>query len=651
MISSIILGLCTLVAIGIFVNRVWQLWLLLNLGQGTLPTNHLSERIKSVMINVFGQKSVVKEKSGIGHFFIFWGFIIVTFGTIEGFIAGFFPGFTFAFLGPVYPFMNFAQDIMAFTVLAAIAVALYRRIVIQPMRLEAPPAHKREAFIILGMIALLLICFYGMRIIDQTKPGFMPVASFLRSLVGGTLDPLYPVFDWLHNLTVLGFLAFVPYSKHLHILGAGPNIFFSENGKPSRIAKLDLSGENSESFGIGKISDYTKKDLLDLYACTECGRCQESCPAYFTAKPLSPKEVIQDLKAHLVTDGPALIKDPKAETKTKLFANVITHDVLWACTTCRACEEVCPVFISPMGKLIGIRQNRVLMEGDFPEEAQVAMKNMENQSNPWGLPQDDRAKWAEGLPVKTLAEKADVEYLYYVGCSGAYDERNIQVTKAVSGLLNRAGVSWAILGKEETCCGDSARRIGNEYLFQTLATQSVETFNRNNVRKVITTCPHCFNTIKNEFPEFGGVYQVLHHSELLSDLVASGKLPAAPAENVEVAYHDSCYLGRHNGVFDAPRKALVGAGVKVKELERNREKSFCCGAGGGRMWMEEKIGTRINEERAKEAVATGAKTVGTACPFCMTMMTDGMKSLGKSDTVKVKDVAEVLWESVQKLPA
>ena len=650
MISSILLALCTLIAIGIFGHRVWQLWRLLQLGQGKLPTDKMGDRIKSVMVNVFGQKSVVKERSGIGHFFIFWGFIIVTFGTLEGFIGGFFHGFSFSFLGPFYRFMNFAQDIMAFMVLAAIAVALYRRIVIQPVRLQAPPAHKREAFIILGMISLLLICFFAMRAIDP-KPGYTPIANLLSSLIGDSLDPAYPVFDWLHNLTVLGFLAFVPYSKHLHILGAGPNIFFRENGQPGRIAKLDLSDEKVESFGIGKINDYTKKDLLDLYACTECGRCQESCPAYFTSKPLSPKEVVQDLKSHLFLEGPALLKDPKAATKTKLFADVITNDVLWACTTCRACEEVCPVYISPMTKLIGIRQNRVLMEGDFPEEAQVAMKNLESQSNPWGLPQEDRGKWANGLEVKTLAEKADVEYLYYVGCSGAYDERNIKVTIAVTGLLNKAGVSFAILGKEETCCGDSARRIGNEYLFQSLAPQSVETFKRYGVRKVITTCPHCFNTIKNEFPEFGGEYQVLHHSELLADLVANGRLPTTTTEKVEVAYHDSCYLGRHNGVFDAPRKTLEGAGVAVKELGRNREKSFCCGAGGGRMWMEEKIGTRINEERAKEAVATGASTVGTACPFCMTMMTDGMKSLGKADTVKVKDVAEVLWESIQKIPA
>lgn len=647
MTSALILAVCSLAAIGIFSHRVWQLYQFLNLGRGSLPLDQISKRIQNVIINVLGQKSVMRERSGIGHFFIFWGFIILTFGTTEGFIGGFFHGFSFAFLGPIYPLMNTLQDLFAFAVLAALAVAFFRRLIIRPTRLEAPASHKREAYLILGMISMLVICFFSMRAISP-RPGFAPFSHLLGNAVGPTLAPAYSVFEWIHNLIVLAFLAFIPYSKHLHILGAAPNIFFQEDTPPGRMEKLDLSGEVIESFGVAGIGDFTRKDLLDLYACTECGRCQESCPAYTSGKKLSPKEVIQDLKAHLFEEGPALLKNPKAESKLKLFGGVIAHEVLWACTTCRACEEVCPVYIKPMSKLLGIRQNRVLMEADFPEEAQAALKNMETQSNPWGLPQSDRAKWAEGLNIPTVAENPTAEYLYYVGCSGAYDERNIKVTKAVAGLLTRAKVNFAILGSEETCNGDSARRIGNEYLYQSLAPQSVETFQRYNVKKVITACPHCFNTIKNEFPQFGGNYEVLHHSELLADLTSQGRLPTSSKVTYKAAYHDSCYLGRYNGVFDAPRKSLSAMGLEVAELARNREKSSCCGAGGGRMWMEEKEGKRINEVRAQEALDTGAKTVCTACPFCLTMMSDGMKSLGKAESVQVKDIAEVMWEIVKE---
>lgn len=649
MIGSMVLALCMLAALGIFGHRLWQLLKLLQLGKDQLPRERMGARIQNVLVNVLGQKSVMREKSGIGHFFIFWGFLILTFGTLEGFIGGFSHGFTFEFLGPVYLVMNSAQDILAFLVLAAIGVSVFRRLVLQPVRLEAPASHKREAFIILGMIAALILCYYGMRA-GSPKPGFTPFSDLLAKAAGPLLAPAYPVFEWVHNLIVLAFLAFIPYSKHLHILGAAPNIYFQEEVHPGKMAKLDLTDEKAESFGVAKINDYHQKDLLDLYACTECGRCQESCPAYTTGKSLSPKAVIQDLKAHLFLEGPALLKDPKAETKTKLFPDVISHESLWACTTCRACEEVCPVYIKPMGKLFGIRQNRVLMEGDFPEEAQVALKNMESQSNPWGLPQSDRGKWADGLGIKTLAEDSAVEYLFYVGCMGSYDDRNVQVTKAVAGLLGKAGVSFGILGSEENCCGDSARRIGNEYLYQALAPQNMETFNRYGVQKIVTACPHCFNTLKNEYPDFGAKFQVLHHSEVLMELVAQGRLPSSSQQTFEAAYHDSCYLGRYNGNYDAPRKFISAAGGKVKELDRNREKSFCCGAGGGRMWMEEKAGKRINEERSKEAIATGSSTVCTACPFCLTMMTDGMKSLGKSETVKVQDIAEVLWDRVKQDP-
>ena len=456
-----------LAAHAVFFWRVYEIVRFVQLGKGAWPSGAVAERLKDLLLKGFGQRLVLRQPAGLGHLIIFWGFFILTYGTIEGLINGVLPAFSFAWMGPVYSLMNTLQDFFGLLVAAALLIALYRRLVLRPKRLEGTFIHTLDALVIIGLILALIVAFYALRVIEA-RPGFTPVSTFLHGLLLGAAQTSradYPVafglFHWLHNLVVLGFLVYIPYSKHLHLITALPNLFLSKDGVRGRIEKLDLEAEGAESFGVARITDYTKKELLDAAACTECGRCQEACPAYATGKPLSPKEVILGLKAHLFAEGPALLRDPKADPTRALYPEIIEKDVLWACTTCRACEEACPVEILPMSKLIGIRQARVLMEGDFPEEAQTALRNVENQSNPWGLPQESRGDWAADLGVKTLAEEAAVDYLFFVGCAGSYDQRYMKVTRAVAQLLQKAGVSFGILGAEECCTGDSATRIGN----------------------------------------------------------------------------------------------------------------------------------------------------------------------------------------------
>jgi len=653
--QGIILLALIVAAFAVFVRRIIQISRYIYLGRDELSTDRFARRVRDFGVKGFGQSLVLRHPSGIFHALIFWGFFVLTFGTLEGLLTGLLPEWSFAWMGGFYSFMNGSQDLFAFLVLVAIAAAVYRRVVIKPARLKGTRAQALDAFIILGSIALLVVAFYGMRVVEP-KPGFTPVADVLRTwTLGETVSTssahvrAYHVFAWMHHLVVLGLLAYIPYSKHLHVIAALPNLFFRADRVRGQIPNIDLEDEDAERLGIVAITDFTKKELLDLAACTECGRCQEACPAYATGKPLSPKKVVLDLKAHLFEEGPRLLHDPNAEPVKKLYGDVIASDVLWACTTCFACETVCPVEIQPMTKLLGIRQSRVLMEGDFPEEAQATLRNIETQSNPWGLPQATRADWAEGLGVKTLAEDRDVEYLLFVGCAGAYDQRYMNVTRSLVKLLQHAGVSFGILGTEECCTGDSAKRVGNDYLAQMLAQQNVETCNNYGVKKVVTACPHCFNSIKNELPPFGGHYEVYHHTQLLEDLVRQGSLSAAenpPTNPSTVTYHDSCYLSRYNDIADAPRDVLrTGSGRDPVELGRNRTNSFCCGAGGGRMWMEERLGTRINVERAQEVIRSGCSTVATACPFCMTMLADGIRGEGRED-VAVRDVAEVLADSL-----
>jgi Fe-S oxidoreductase len=654
-IDSLILLALIVISLVLFSLRLIHIIRLINLGQDSFSLNLLGRRFKAILLKGIGQRIVLRKLSGFGHALIFWGFFFLSFGTIEALVKGVYHDFSFAFLGPFYSVMNFGQDIFGILVITALLFSVYRRLILRPARLKGSLSHTIDGFVIISLIIILIVCFYGTAIIEP-KPGWTPVTDMLRRFVfNGAVEAslnktFRSMFEWSHHIVVLGFFVYILYSKHSHIIFALPNIFLKQNKPLGLIEKLDLTNEDADRFGVENITDFTKKDLLELFSCTECGRCQESCPAYNTGKPLSPKKVMLDLKDYLLAEEQPLLIDTDLKSSKSLYPDIIDYDMLWACSTCRACEDACPVENAPMSKIIGIRQERVLMEGDFPEEAQNALRNIETQSNPWGLPQEQRAKWTEGLGVKTLAEDHDVEYLLFVGCAGSYDQRYISVSKALVKLLQKADVQFGILGNEEMCTGDSAKRIGNDYLAQELANANVATFNRYGVKKIITSCPHCLNAIKNEYPQYGGHYDVIHHSEFIRNLIINGKLKpkTQPSFGTEkITFHDSCYLGRYNQIMDAPRDVITYvSGNKLVEPKRKRENGFCCGAGGGRMWMEEKIGISINVERSRELVNSGATTIATSCPFCMNMLLDGIKFDNNHEAVQVLDVAEIVASSL-----
>ena len=653
--ESLILSILIVIAFTLFFFRLAYLVRLINLGQDSFSFVPASRRFKAVLLNGFGQRIVLRKLSGVGHFFIFWGFLFLAFGTIEGLAQGILPGFSLSFLGPAYLFLNSGQDILGIAVIAALLVSIYRRLILRPERLQGRVSHTIDAFMVIALILILIAAFYGISILDP-KSGWTPVTDILRRIVfkeavqSGSYQTLHAVLAWTHNSVVLGFLVYILYSKHSHVLFALPNIFLRSNKPRGVIEKVDLENEEIEFFGVQSIIDLKKKDLLELFACTECGRCQDACPAHATGKPLNPKKIMLDLKDRLLGEGPSLLT-PSEPKSRPLYPDIVDYEKLWACSTCLACVNACPVGNAPMNKIIGMRQERVLMEGDFPEEAQVALRNIETQSNPWGLPQERRDQWAKGLGVKTLAEDSDVEYLFFVGCAGAYDQRYISVSKAVVKILQTSRIRFGILGNEEMCTGDSAKRIGNDYLAQELANANVATMNRYGVKKIIASCPHCFNALKNEYPQYGGHFEVLHHSELIEDLITTGRLKLKTtlfsSKATKITYHDSCYLGRYNQIMKSPRTIITHVGGHESlELKRHRENGFCCGAGGGRMWMEEKIGTAVNMVRSREIIDSGADIAATACPFCMNMLADGLKRENKQEEIKIRDVAELVVESL-----
>jgi Fe-S oxidoreductase len=693
------LGL-TAVAFAVAGRRLWWLKRLALAGQpaperADYARKHFWPDVKTQLTEVLGQRKLLKwSVPGAAHALTFWGFIILLFTIIESYGDLFSRTFAIPGIGHS-PALGFLEDLFAVAVLAGIITFAVIRLRSNPhsegRESRFSGSHLGAAWLVLamifGVIATLLL-YRG----AQVNTGVFPYGNwaFASHLVGSWLHPLgYGVNSVLEAVfilaqigVVMGFLVLVVYSKHLHIGLAPLNVLFSR--RPNALGPLEPMRSNgkvldfeeadpdTDVFGLGKIEDFTWKGLLDMATCTECGRCQSQCPAWATGKPLSPKQVILDLRDHAFAKAPYLLAasdeerqklpaDVLAEAERPLVGRkedngVIDPDVLWSCTNCGACVEECPVDIEHIDHIDGMRRHQVLIESAFPTEANTMLKNLENRGNPWGMAEDKRAEWITELdfevPVVDGKIGEDVEYLFWVGCAGALEDRAKKTTKAIAELLHTAGVKFAVLGPMEACTGDPARRLGNEFVFSMLAQQNIETLNDAGVKKVVASCPHCFNTISREYPQLGGNYEVIHHTQLLARLVEEGKLTPVNAVEEKITYHDPCFLGRHNKVFTPPREIIEAVpGTQAEEMHRCKNRGFCCGAGGARMWLEERIGKRINTERVDEALALNPDTVSTACPFCLVMLGDAVnakKAAGEAkDTLEVIDVAQVLARSVR----
>jgi Fe-S oxidoreductase len=657
-------------------------------------TDQVGERLASVLIYFFGQKKVAEEgpqhRSSKHHLFIFWGFLIITIASTDILVSGLIPAVSLQLLPDfIYLPLRSLIDVFNLIVLTMVSWAIFRRVVIKPRLIPM----NLDAALILGAIAALMVThflFHGFHgALELSAERAIPAGAPVSNLVAGWLAPIAPAAGkfgeqaayWLHVVILLTFLNYLPYSKHIHLLGALPNIY-TRNLSERRLdlPKVDLEDENQ--WGVGRYEQFSWKSLLDTYACTECARCTNYCPAYNTEKNLSPMQLIHDVRYEMLdrdalyAERDAVMKqiaehppgvdehghrpadlehlesmkaglDQRLEEMPRLVGGRIADETLWACTTCGACQEVCPVFIEHPLMIIQMRQNLVLEQERVPAELGRTFRNIERQSNPWGIAADNRMDWAEGMNVPTIEDNPQPEYLLWVGCAGAFDNRIIKQTKAMIQVLEAAGVNYAVLGHQEGCTGDPARRAGNEMLFQMQAESNIEVLNEAGVTKVITSCPHCLHTLRHDYPQFGGNFEVIHHTRLIAHLLEAGRLEVGGDSVASVTYHDSCYLGRWNREFDAPRDILNKLPIAggVKEMPRNRRHGMCCGAGGARMFMEEGE-PRVNVVRTEEALATGAAAVAVACPFCNIMITDGVKHFDKEDEVKVLDVAELVAQSL-----
>ncbi|MBA7611998.1 putative iron-sulfur-binding oxidoreductase FadF [subsurface metagenome] len=605
-----------------------------------------------MLFYAFGQRRVVSRRFGLNHFMLFWCFLILIIANTEFLLNGLFPDYISLSRLPdgAYYTLAFVFDIVSALALLAVCIAIIRRVAFPPPNIEA---RSRDAFVILALIAILMIAFFGLHASEiaqgiEEAAQYMPISNFAASafMSGASTDSLSWLanfFWWLHAVVLLLFLNYLPYSKHMHILTAIPNCFFKSLEKVNTQPREEFT--KGSTFGVGQVDQFGWKGLFDSYSCTECGRCSDNCPTTFTGKPLNPRLVIHDIKVNLLKNGPLLAK--KKESVLPLIGNseegTISEEAIWECTTCGACMEVCPVFIEHVPRIVDMRRNLVEMKAKFPQELLNFFENIEARSNPWGIAPEKRIAWAAETSVKPF-EADKTEYLFFVGCAGAFDARNRRVTLAVSKILDAAGISWGILGKDEMCCGDSLRRLGNEFVFDRMAKENIKMFEDRDVKKIITLCPHCYSTLKNDYRQYGVELEVTHHTELIGKLIEHGGLELNGSGDLgNMVLHDSCYLGRYNMIYEPQRKAIAAVtGQLPTEMEHHHAGSFCCGAGGGRMWMEESIGKRIHLARTEEALKQDPKTICTCCPYCMTMFEDGLKDKNVEDRVQVLDLAEVV---------
>lgn len=674
MVKTIIFTILFLAALGFFINTVVNLVKLLLIGKYENRFDNIPKRIKNFLkYALFQFKMPRYPLVGIAHIFIYWGFLIIGLSSIEYLGKGFYEGFHLPFLtGRAHHYFEMIEEIVVTWVVIAVAVAFFNRLFIRPKRLD----FELDGFFVLILIWALMFTSYFYNaariILNETDASYLPISNIFAGLISDlSVDGIGMVKEvswWIHILVFLGFLNYIPYSKHLHLLGAMPNTFFSTL-KPKGILTEPIDFEKTEVFGVAKIEDFTWKQLLDIYACTHCRRCSDNCPAWNTGKPLSPGDMIfSELHDNLFTNGKKIIrKELKEEERKPLIgsnlpkwfkgeakhgepqgdgkAGSVSEMTLWSCTTCRACMEECPVTIEHVPAIIQMRQSLVMMESKFPKELATVYRNLENNFNPWGIGHSSRGDFVKELGCKTVEEMPDYEILYWVGCAGSFDDRNKKVTQAMVKLLNKAGVKFAVLGPEEKCNGEIARRTGNEYLFKMLADENIATLKKYNVKKILTQCPHCYNTLKHDYSQLGFTVDVIHHTEFLNQLINDGRIKIAKKVEQKVVYHDSCYLGRYNNIYSEPRnivRSVVNGGLV--EMKRSFSRSFCCGAGGGNMWYEMEFGKRVNIERFEQAQETGAEVITVACPFCMAMFDDAVRVKGDEKT-KIKDIAEILAEA------
>jgi Fe-S oxidoreductase len=666
MLKVIIFSVATFMSFGFLGYNLYRFTKIIKYSRKDKRTDRAWRRLKNALrIAIFQSKILREPLAGLIHVSIFWGFLALLFSASESVFQGFYSDFSWSFLGAFYSIITFSNDIFCVLVIIAVLLALSRRYIFKVKRLQGDSKDKFDAAMVLGSIfiivtALLIQNAAKISLYGEEDYSFQPFAQMLSSIFSPSKAGIYyNVFWWVHILWIYVFMNYLYYSKHFHVFTSIQNVFFREPDYFFKPTRIDFEAENIEKFGAQDFEDFSWKTVHDSFSCTHCGRCDAVCPANTTGKVLSPRDIIVKIRQRAQEKGKILLKIEKQgdeELKPeyssildkKFIGEYQSWDALWQCTTCGACMMECPITIEHLHPIIEMRRSQVLMESNFPHLLQNVFSSLENNFAPWQFPAAERADWAKDLNVKIASENPDFEYLFWVGCAGSFDDRGKKISRAFVQVLQKAGVDFAILGNEEMCNGDVARRTGNEYLADYLIKSNIDTLSRYNVSKILTICPHCFNIFKNEYPEYGFKAEVIHHTEFIEKLIKEGRIRLKKEINSKVTYHDSCYLGRYNNIYDAPRAIITQMfGDNFKEVKRKKDKGLCCGAGGGMMFLEETQGKRVNIERTEELLSTNPNIITTNCPFCMTMMTDGLKAKEKDDFVKVKDIAELVYENME----